>query len=168
MMLAQPRGRSRSGQEYTLFIAASLLPLTPPALQTPPPSSPQASVLVSTQVSSLSLLSIDASSSSFTLSGSFTLSWTDLRLASSLSNPAGSAVLDAEAVLGRRVTWEPPLHRNSSLSFSHLGPVGSAVTRVKRLVNSTRVSMHVAWTHAFPIAAAGLPPPLPPTPDSPS
>ncbi len=66
------------------------------------------------------LVSINPRTTSFSLSLSLQLSWTDLRLLSSTNNPCGAFLFEAEQIAGRRVSWEPSLRPSMSLLVLHL------------------------------------------------
>jgi len=66
------------------------------------------------------LVSINPRTTSFSLSLSLQLSWTDLRLLSSTNNPCGAFLFEAEQIAGRRVSWEPSLRPSMPLLVLHL------------------------------------------------
>lgn len=78
---------------------------------------------------------------------------TGQRLLSSLSNPCGAEVFNAELVAGRRVSWEPSLTRNTSVLRSMTTDLAEKTLSSSGLVRLSRHARSVFCLESVVIKA---------------
>ena len=107
----------RTHWHYVRYLADHQLPRIRPSLAAAPPTPPPyPQPVVNISLQEASLVAIQPAQASWTLSLQLLLKWSDTRLLSSTVNPCGADIFDAEMLSGRRVTWQPSLARNTSVS----------------------------------------------------
>ena len=83
---------------------------------------------------------------------------TGQRLLSSLSNPCGAEVFNAELVAGRRVSWEPSLTRNTSVLRSMTTDLAEKTLSSSGLVRLSRHARSVFCLESVVVRALYLSP----------